>query len=132
MGDLSNWRAALYKSTSKGNTPSYIYSITPTDSLPLRQPITLGLAGQLSLDLDLVVMKSTPPQYVALIESAGRHGRFHQSYVCMYIRRPYVWYDLESMCSGPFHRNCPQYIVVGMIGREYALELNQPLRGSIY
>ena len=40
---------------------SCIYPINPTDSLPLRQLITLGLAGQLGLDLDLVVVTSTPP-----------------------------------------------------------------------
>lgn len=31
------------------------------------------------------------------------------------------------MCSGPFHRNCSQDIAVGMIGKEYALQLNQSL-----
>ena len=36
---------------------------TPTGSLPLRRLITLGLAGQLGLDLDLVVETSTSPQY---------------------------------------------------------------------
>ena len=37
--------------------------------MPLRQLITLGLAGQLGLglDLDLVVVRSTPPQYSSLI-----------------------------------------------------------------
>ena len=66
LGDLSNGRAALYKCISEGNTPSHRQSVNPTDHFPLRQLITLGLAGQLGLGLDLVVVTSTPPQYSCL------------------------------------------------------------------
>ncbi len=43
VDDLSNGQAALYKCTSEGTT------LNPTDSLPLHQLITLGIAGHLGL-----------------------------------------------------------------------------------
>lgn len=62
MDDQSNGRVALYKFTPEGKTPSHIWSINPTDSLPLRLLIPLGLAGELGLDLNLIVVTSSPPQ----------------------------------------------------------------------
>ena len=42
VDDLSNGQAALYKCTSEGNTPSRIYSMNPTDSLP--SPLSSSLS----------------------------------------------------------------------------------------
>ncbi len=61
VDDLSNGQAAPYKCTSEGTT------LNPTESLPLRQLITLGIAGHLGLGdcrppTGLGLM-STPSQY---------------------------------------------------------------------
>ena len=64
MGDLTGEQLSI-NVHQKGNTPSYIQSVNPTDSLPIAPahqgvPLGLGLHVFHQVDLDLA---STPPQY---------------------------------------------------------------------
>ena len=71
VDDLSNGQAVLYKCTSEGTT------LNPTDSLQIRQLITLGIASYLGLGdcrtpTGLGLM-STPSQYAAVCISSSHN-----------------------------------------------------------